>query len=98
MPYLRKAKDGRVALHIHAQPKASTSRIVGLYGGRLKIAVAAPPVDGKANAALEKYLAKLLGVPGRNVSVSSGAQSRQKVVMVKSQDAVTVRSIIESNL
>ena len=65
------------------QPKASKTRIVGLHDGCLKIAVAAPPVDGKANKAVVRFLADILGVSARNVVVTSGAQSRKKKVVVQ---------------
>lgn len=50
-------------LRVYIQPKASRDNIVGLHGDEIKIAITAPPVDGKANAYLTKYLAKLCKVP-----------------------------------
>ncbi|MCP4342540.1 MAG: YggU family protein [Desulfobulbaceae bacterium] len=98
MSYLSTAIDGTVLLRLHIQPKASKSRIVGLHDGCLKIAVAAPPVEGKANKAVVKLLADFLGVPARDVAVKSGVQSRRKVVAVKALDATKIRNMLEKML
>ena len=69
-------------LHIHAQPGAKVSAVAGLHGEALKIRIAAPPVEGKANAALEAFIADKLGVARRLVSVEKGTASREKRVAV----------------
>ncbi len=66
------------------KPGAARTRVLGRYGDRLKVEVAAPPEDGKANAALIAFLAKRLGVP---VSLAGGASSRDKAVLVAGLDA-----------
>ena len=73
----------RVVLELHIQPGASRTEVAGLHGGRLKIRLAAPASDGRANAALIEFLAEQLGVPRRNVSIASGAASRRKRVIVE---------------
>jgi len=73
--------DG-VRLHVHAQPGARRSAIVGTHGDRLKIALQAPPVDGRANAALLALLARVLDLPARDLRVTAGASSREKTVHV----------------
>lgn len=98
MSYLSTSKDGTVLLRLHVQPKASKNRIVGLHDGCLKISVAAPPVEGKANKAVIKFLADILGVPVRDVNVKSGAQSRKKLVVVKALDASEIRNLVEKRL
>lgn len=98
MSYLSTSKDGTVLIRLHVQPKASKSRIVGLHDGCLKISVAAPPVEGKANKAVVKFLADILGVPVRDVNVKSGAQSRRKLVVVKALDATEIRNVVEKIL
>ena len=70
-------------LEIVLAPRASKERMLGVHGGRLKIAVTAPPVDGKANKAVCEYLAKLLGVSRGNVSIELGHGSREKVVRIE---------------
>jgi uncharacterized protein (TIGR00251 family) len=98
MAYLSTATDGTLLIRLHIQPKASKSRIVGLHDGCLKIAVAAPPVEGKANKAVVKFLADFFGVPTRDVAVKSGAQSRRKVVVVRTLDATEIRHMLEKML
>lgn len=85
-------------IRVYVQPKASSSRLIGLHDGCLKLAVAAPPVDGKANKQVVKFLAGLLDVPVREVTVKSGFQSRRKVVAVNVLDENEIRSMIETLL
>jgi uncharacterized protein len=80
-PYLH-LKGPDLWLEVALAPRAGRSRIVGLHGGRLKIAVGAPPVDGKANQALIELLAEVLGLPKRAVSIVRGLSSRQKTVVI----------------
>ncbi|HYV49740.1 MAG TPA: DUF167 domain-containing protein [Myxococcaceae bacterium] len=89
------AVDGGVRLQVLVQPRASRSRVLGEHGGALKIALAAPPVDGAANEALVELLADLLGVPRRQVSLVSGPSSRRKIVQVDGVDAATVEAVIK---
>ena len=98
MVYISTLADNSVVLNLYIQPKASKSRLIGLHDGCLKLAVAAPPVDGKANKQVLKFLAATLGVPNRDLILKSGLQSRRKQVVVKSLDADTVRTIIERKL
>ncbi len=65
-------------LDCHIQPGATRGRIVGEYDGRVKIAVAAPPVDGKANKALIAFCSKLLGTPTGRIALLSGDTGRKK--------------------
>lgn len=74
-------------LQLHVQPGARQTRVIGLHGGALKISLAAPPVDGKANAALCQYLARCFAVPQASVQLLSGHNSRQKRVRVCSPRA-----------
>jgi uncharacterized protein (TIGR00251 family) len=71
-----------VTLTLHVQPGAKRSELAGLHGEALKIRLAAPPVEGRANAALLKFVAGLFGVPVRQVELKQGAQSRHKVVAI----------------
>jgi len=74
---------GGVQLAVLVQPRASRSRVVGEHDGLLKIQLAAPPVEGEANAALIELLARLLGVPKRQVSLVAGDTSRRKRVRIE---------------
>lgn len=69
-------------LRVYIQPKASRDKIVGLHGEALKIAITAPPIDGKANAHLIKFLAKQLKAAKGHISIEKGEQSRHKQVRV----------------
>lgn len=98
MPYLPDTSNNEQLLHVHIQPKGSTTRVVGLHDGRLKIAVSSPPVDGKANKEVVRFLASVLGVHKKDVVIKSGLQSRRKSVQVSSMSADTIRKIIDSLL
>ena len=71
-----------ITLTLHVQPGAKRSEISGLHGEALKLRLAAPPVEGRANEALLKLIAELFGVPLRQVELRQGGQSRHKVVAV----------------
>jgi uncharacterized protein (TIGR00251 family) len=79
--YARDASGGAV-LEILAQPRASRSRVVGEHDGCLKIQLAAPPVDGEANAALLAFLADRLGLKRADVVLLAGETGRRKRVKV----------------
>ena len=71
---------------------AKSTAAKGLYSDEaLKLSVAAPPADGKANAAVERYLATLIGVKRSRVTIVKGASSRDKLVFVRGARAETVR-------
>jgi len=76
--YLSAENDDEVILTVYVQPRASRDRIVGPHEAALKIAITAPPVDGKANQALTAFLAKFFGISKRAVSLKSGGQGRTK--------------------
>lgn len=77
--WLRQSGD-RLTLTLHIQPGAKKTEIAGVHGDALKIRLAAPPVDGKANAALLAFVAEVLDLPKQAVSLKSGQTSRRKVV------------------
>lgn len=83
---LRAAKDG-VTLAVRAQPGAKKTAIVGIYGegaaARLKIAVQAPPVEGRANAAILEFLARAFSLPKSAVDLVSGESSRSKLFQLR---------------
>ena len=72
-----------LVLELHVQPGAKRTEVAGLHGSRLKIRLAAPPVDGKANEALVAFLAEALKVPRRQVRIDAGLASRQKRVVIE---------------
>lgn len=97
MTWLNRAADGSVILTLHIQPGAKKTEITGLHGDALKIRLAAPPVDGKANAALIAFLAKACGVSKSSVELVSGDTSRAKRVRVSGADPATVEALAASS-
>lgn len=94
MPYLTDSSDGRQLLFLHVQPKGSKTRIIGLHDQRLKIAVSCPPVDGKANKEVVRFLASLFGVHKKDIVLKAGLQSRKKTMIISSTSATALREII----
>ncbi len=86
--------DGRLLLTLHIQPGAKKTEVCGLHGDALKIRLAAPPVDGKANAALLAFVADRLDLPKSAVSLKSGQTSRRKVVEVTEPPADAVQRLL----
>jgi uncharacterized protein (TIGR00251 family) len=86
------ARDGAggVVLELLVQPRASRTRIVGEHDGRLKIQLAAPPVDGEATAALLAFLADALGLRRADVALLAGETGRRKRVRVAGLSAAAV--------
>ncbi|CAK4070875.1 DUF167 family protein YggU [Vibrio sp. MarTm2] len=77
--------DGEdLVLRLYIQPKASRDKLVGLHGDELKVAITAPPVDGKANAHLSKYLAKQFKVAKGLIKIEKGELGRHKQLRVNS--------------
>jgi len=82
MPWRQQAADGTLTLALHVQPGARRTEVAGLHGDALKIRLSAPPVDGRANAALLRFLADAFGVPQRAVTLVRGETARDKVVRI----------------
>ena len=93
MSWLSRAADGSVILTLHIQHGAKKTEITGLHGEALKIRLAAPPVDGKANAALIAFLAKACGVSKSAVELVSGDTCRAKRVRVTGADAARIAAL-----
>ena len=69
-------------IELRVQPRSHRSEIVGLHGGRLRVRLQAPPVDGRANAALVGFLAEAFAVPRAQVVIESGFAGRDKRVRI----------------
>ena len=85
-------------LSVRVQPRAKREGIIGVHDGALKIALRAPPVDGAANSALLKRLAKTFEVPMKTLSISSGATGRQKRILFGGMTPETLRARIDVHL
>ena len=74
-------RDGdATVIALHIQPGAKRSATCGMFGNSVKIAVQAPPVDGKANSALREFLAERLKIPTSRVTLVSGTSGRDKKI------------------
>lgn len=80
-PWLN-CKDSVIRLTLHVQPGAKKTELAGEHGGALKLRLAAPPVEGKANTVLLAWLAERFDVPKRDVVLVSGDKSRHKIVEI----------------
>ena len=93
---------GGVTLAVRAQPGAKKTAIVGIYGegaaAQLKIAVQAPPIEGRANEALVHFLATTFGVPRSNVELVAGELSRSKVFLLRGVKEERVTSLIKEQM
>jgi uncharacterized protein (TIGR00251 family) len=82
MPAWLREEGGALTLELLVQPRASRTRVAGEHDGRLKVQLAAPPVDGEANAALVEFLAGALHVRKSEVVVRRGETGRRKTVRI----------------
>jgi uncharacterized protein (TIGR00251 family) len=87
--------SGAVRLEIHAKPRARASRVVGSHGAALDVSLAAPPVDGAANAEAVRFLAELFGVPRARVTIVRGESARLKLVEVVGVSVEAAREAID---
>jgi len=86
--------ERQTTLTLHIQPGAKKTEVAGVHGDALKIRLAAPPVDGKANAALIAFVADRLGLAKSAVRLKSGQTSRRKVLEVTGAPADTVERLL----
>jgi len=91
MGCVRSTVEG-VVIRLRIVPRASSNAVVGVHGDAVKIRLQAPPVDGKANKDLLRYLSKRLGVARSSLSLVSGERSREKEVLVRGSDEQAVRA------
>jgi hypothetical protein len=96
--FVTRTRDG-ARIKLRVSPGARSTCIAGAYGeDSIKLRVAAPPVEGKANAEAERYVAELLGVTASDVSVVRGPAGRNKTVLVRGVEAEEVREILTGHL
>jgi uncharacterized protein (TIGR00251 family) len=81
---------GGIIIRVFVQPRASRSEVVGLHGEppRLKIRVAARPVEGEANEEVLRFVAKSLGLPKSAVELTHGEASRQKDLWIRAEGSL----------
>lgn len=97
---LRETAAG-VTLAVRAQPGAKKTAIVGVYGegaaAQLKIAVQAPPLEGRANQALVAFLAETFGIPKNAVQLAGGELSRSKVFLLRGVGIARADAVLKQN-
>ena len=85
----------QIRITIHVQPNASQNEVAGFRDGVLQVRIAAPPIKGKANRELVKFLSSLLGVGKTNLSIEKGITSRKKTVAVRGIKKDQVLGLLE---
>lgn len=98
-PWLRPQEDSTIVLVV-VQPRASKTQLVGPHGdpARLKIRIAAPPVDGAANAEVVSFFCKMLGRPKSSVHLLRGESSRQKDILIEGITPQAVANAFQTEL
>jgi uncharacterized protein (TIGR00251 family) len=81
-PKSDKMQGAAIILKIHLLPRASRDEIVGLHGDALKVRITAPPLEGKANKALKRFIAKKLNLSSSQVAIIAGERSREKILKI----------------
>ena len=92
------ASSGGCLIHCLATPRASRNALAAWHDGRLKVALAAPPVDGEANKTLIKFMAEVLQIPKSSLSVASGATGRRKTLQVNGLSVDAVKNILSESV
>jgi hypothetical protein len=96
-PCLSTCADGSLLLSLHVQPGTARTELAGRHGDALKLRLAAPPVDGRANKAVVAFMAELLRLPKSAVTIRSGLASRTKKLLLTGITEHEVRSRLEQN-
>ena len=86
--------DKGIIISLHIVPRSSKNKIDGLHGDALKIRLQAPPVDGKANKKLIKFLAKTLQVPPSSLTIISGETSRKKRIHINGAKPADITQLL----
>jgi uncharacterized protein (TIGR00251 family) len=94
--FARDVQDG-CTLSVRVHPGAKRDAVTGLHAGAVKIALNAPPVDGKANDALIAFVAESLKLPRSKVALIAGASSRSKTLRVTGKSAAEVQAALSPN-
>jgi uncharacterized protein len=81
-PNSDKMNEAAITLKIHLLPRASRDEICGLHGDAIKVKVTAPPVEGKANVALQRFIAEKLNLAASQIEIVAGQHSRKKILKI----------------
>jgi uncharacterized protein (TIGR00251 family) len=96
IPILESAKGISFAVKVH--PRARKNAITGAVGDALKLALTAPPVEGKANQAVIEFFADLFQIPRSSVTIASGETSRNKVIRIAGVSKAAAEQRLAENL
>lgn len=88
-------RDGSITFDVRVVPRASRSEVVGELDGALKVRIAAPPVDGAANAELVKVLAKHYGVSKSDIEIAGGTTSKRKRIKINNLSQSKLQEVIK---
>jgi len=88
---------GGATFQVKVQPRARKNAITGEVGGAIKLALTAPPVEGRANEACIAFFADLLNVPRSSVTIAAGQSSRNKVIRVAGMSAAQIEKRLEGS-
>jgi len=81
-PNSDKMKGAAITLKIRLYPRASRDEIVGLHGDALKVRITAPPIEGRANLALQRFIAEKLNLSSSQIEIIAGQRSREKILKI----------------
>jgi uncharacterized protein (TIGR00251 family) len=90
------AVPGAAILRVRVQPRAARSEIAGVVGDRLRVRIAAPPADGRANAALVDFIAGVARVTRSAVTLTHGAKGREKTLRIAATDPAAVVAFLQA--
>jgi len=98
MVFVSTSKGHKAALKIIVKPRAKQTRFLGMHDNMVKLGVASPPVDGKANKEIVEYLADFFGVKKKEVEIIVGEHSRRKICSIGKLNEKKVREKVEKYL
>jgi len=97
MDWIRETSKG-VLLPVRLVPRAAKNEIQGVHGDALKIRLQAPPVEGKANQALIRFLSDTLNIPRSQISIASGETGRNKAVLITGMSREALLSLLKNKI
>lgn len=87
----------QIRITVHVQPNANQNKVTGFRDGVLQVRIAAPPIKGKANQELVKFLSSLLGISKSNLSIEGGITGRKKIIAITGLGQEQVARLLEKH-
>ena len=88
-------KNNKIFLKVHINPNSKKDEIVGIYNDSLKLKISSPPINGKANKALIKFLSKYLNIPKTKIKIEKGEKSKDKLIVIENKREEIVKKLQE---